>query len=199
MRQLWEKWVPRTEDYWATFSSPFRRLVTDAVDKATPPGGSVMDFGCGAGVQTFLLRQRRPDILIYAIDCNPYARNLTQVLMADDPLLTVDDTPKTAGELQTVDTIVSIFTSTYFHPEQFRRVIDAFREKAPTIIFAEPTSEEDVIEEYAGMPCGGYRFPYGHLFPKYGWTVEMVPILDAGAMNMITVGKRPDAGLAQLA
>lgn len=190
-RIVWEKWVPRIEDYWASFAFPFRRVVTDQVDKTTPPGGSIMDFGCGVGVQTFLIRQRRPDIFIHAVDCNAQARNLAQILMAGDERLLVEPTPTVKSAVPEVDTILSTFTATYLLPQEIPVILDAFMEHARTLIFSEPTSLEDVIEEYSGMPSGGFRYPYGHWFRKAGWTVEEIPIEDEGALNMMTVARRP--------
>ena len=198
MKNVWERWVPRTEDYWGTFASPFRRLITDVVDKSTPPGGSVMDFGCGAGVQTFLIRQRRPDLTIHAVDCNQQARNLTQILMFNDPRLIVEPTPVSSEDVPTVDTILSTFTSTYLHLHELDKILTVFLKKTQTLIFTEPTSTEDVVEEYAGMPCGGYRYPYGHWLRRLGWTVEETPIDGEGALNMMRVAKRPEGGLARL-
>jgi len=201
-RAVWERWTPRVEDYWETFSAPYRSRLTELIDKATPPGGSVMDFGCGVGVQSFLLRQRRPDILIYAIDCNKQAQNLTRVLCGNDEKLVTEDTPTRTEQIRQVDTFVSVFTCTYLHPQEIERILPMLIAKACTLIFCEPTCLIDPphIREYAGMPTGGYIYPYGHWLRQLGCEVE-VEVINPGAMlNAVTVARvlPREGGLAVL-
>jgi hypothetical protein len=187
MRHVWADWVPRVADYWHSFSAPYRQRITDLVDQHTPHGGTVMDFGCGVGVQSFLIRQRRPDILIYAFDCNPQAQNLTRVLCGVDDRLIVDDTPVIVERIPAVDTFFSIYTCSYLVPEEVGRVLTAMRQQSKVMILAEPTSLEDKVGAYAGMPTTSYAYPYGFWFDRWGDTVSTELIQASDMLNAITV------------
>jgi hypothetical protein len=191
---LWAQWVPRVEDYWASFSAPYRQKMTDLIDKLTPVGGSVMDFGAGVGVQAFLLRQRRPDVTIYAIDCNESARNLTRVLMGvDDDRLIVEDTPAYPDAVREVDTCWAIFACAYLPPDAVGRVLQALHARCRTMILCEPCNPEPGSTEvryFHGLPCIGYCYPYATWLERLGSRVEVIMLDPDAALNAITIATK---------
>jgi hypothetical protein len=188
-QEAWARWVPRPEDYWPTFTAPYRKLLTELVSKHTPVEGRLIDFGCGIGVQTLLLRLARPDLFLYAIDCNPQARNLTQVLLGQDPLLKVADTPVLVEDVPEVDTVLTVYTLCYIDPGAIATMLTALSQKAKTLIIAEPTCvhEEAHLHAFAGMPMGGHLYPYGAWLAMLGREVETIEVPGPGHLNAITL------------
>lgn len=56
--------------------------VAALVDKHTPPGGTVLDIGCGAGNMLVDLVQRRPDLILDIADAHKSAAEITSQRVA---------------------------------------------------------------------------------------------------------------------
>jgi len=69
-RTVWDFWAKRYEGLWAQRYSlaPTRAAVHARLSEVTPPGGDVLDAGCGTGQLLAELAEARPDLLLRGFD-----------------------------------------------------------------------------------------------------------------------------------
>ena len=82
-------------------------VLLNHLDEA-PPGGNVLDIGCGWGPIALSLAKRSPKAFIWAVDVNERSLELTKANASTSPIWCKNSTPRSAASLQTIRVMLQI-------------------------------------------------------------------------------------------
>lgn len=192
----WQEWNPRLQDYWKTWTHPYRHRIIEHISKYTPLDGTVIEFGCAIGINLYLLKLKRPDIKLIGFELNAHARNYAE-LLTEEWGVEIKDAPKNSNDIPEADVIFSTFTLAYLEYPHILEYLKAFIIRSKTIILGEPTLLVDKLakQEFKGLPCLGWVYPYPYFLREMGRDVTVEPIGPQGGatatVNAITIAKKP--------
>lgn len=124
----------RRRSVWLADLPPFREA------------GSVLELGCGAGRNLYVLQQRYPALRLFAIDINPTAIAHARARVRGELLVgDVYDLEALLGD-ETVDVIFTMGVLIHLHPETLADLIQAMRRRARRyLVFVEQVSHTNEV------------------------------------------------------
>jgi SAM-dependent methyltransferase len=195
--------------YWDTLGAPHRDALIDALRKL-PPFRSLLEVGCGPGVNLFRVLQAFPDVDVTGVDVSQAAidngdSRFRRAIEAGElpgagrAALCSGELPEALDVLDSVDVVLSCYSLAYVHPVDIRRTIEKLLELADqAIVIAEPML-------VPGLPSGlipnltarprpkEFRYDYLRWFQERerdAWSVTVMKPLIVDRMNRLLVAER---------
>lgn len=147
--------------YWQTLHEPYRDALVEALERL-PPFTSLLELGCGPGVNLWRIQERFPDVTLGGFDLSPEAidsaherfrqaeRNGT-LRGAGEVYLAIGALPMSLAEVQPADVLLSCYTLAYTPPRLIAETLQAMTTLArQAIVLAEPMC---TVNEYP-VPAG---------------------------------------------
>lgn len=195
--------------YWDSLGAPHRDAIVDALQKLQP-FRSLLEVGCGPGVNLFRVLQAFPNVDVTGVDVSQAAidngeRRFSLAMDAGElpgrgrAALCSGELPEALEVLDTVDVVLSCYTLAYVHPVDIRRTLEQLLALADqAVILAEPML-------VPGLPTGlipnmtaaprpkEFRYDYLRWFSEQErdtWCVTVMKPLHVDRMNRLLVAER---------
>lgn len=199
--EVWQTEVSSPLEAWHSFNHPYRQQIVEVIEQHLPYRGSVMEVGCGPGINLFRLHLARPDAILYGVDINEPLAGWAKRLLRDAAMIyagNVLDFPPS----NLIHVLFSVYTAAYFLPSQLSDYLTWARGVTEAVIFVEPTDTAPTPNDelhpivYAAKPTPIFMHPYPELLRRDGWHVRVIPVPDDPLLhkiNVITVGTRAES------
>ena len=175
-----EYWKQRNIDwgeaYW-TPDHPHRKLIVDKVVEMNPK--SVLEVGCAAGVNLYLIKKALPEIIIAGCDINEMAVREARRRLPDADIRRTNaiSLPYQRGEF---DLILTDACLIYINPDQMYQVMRGFRRVANRFLFNEFHTEDNYKRQLMMKVDNYFVYDYNKVLmeaeltkiPKEAWPGE---------------------------
>lgn len=188
--------------YWDTMHAPHRTALVQTL-RTLPPFSSLLEVGCGPGVNLWRILEAFPDAEVCGIDVSQGAIDSGSERFADADrrgalagharvTLCAGQIPEDLAALQTVDVVVSCYALAYVWPDRINETLARLQQLAhQAIVLAEPM----VIPGFDSGPTvrrpAEFRYDYLAWFQQQeGWQVTSMKPVSVDRMNRILVAQR---------
>jgi SAM-dependent methyltransferase len=195
--------------YWDTINAPHRNVIIDAL-RTVPAFGSLLEIGCGPGVNLFRVLQAFPDVDVTGLDISPGAidsadRRLREATEGGEltgtgrAAVCVGELTEALEVMEPVDVVLSCYALAYVHPLDIQRTIEQLLDLAQrAIVIAEPMLipglPPGLIAQSSSAPRPKeFRYDYLRWFQEREsdrWRVTMMKPLVVDRMNRVLVAER---------
>jgi hypothetical protein len=192
------------ESYWETLHAPHRTALVEAL-RRLPPFATLLEVGCGPGVNLWRVREAFPHITVGGFDVSPQAiesghQRFTaaegngQLLGAGDVYLAVGSLPDALQQVEPPDVVLSCYSCAYVRPAQFHETMLALTTVARrAIVLAEPmvvVGDPPGLSQLLRRNPDEFKHDYLSWFRVCAptWSVSMKP-LQVQHMNRILVAR----------
>ena len=190
----WKDDVPSPLDQWRRFNHPYRHQISDIISSYAPANHSILEVGCGLGVNLFWLAQRRPDLTLYGVDINATICDLAKMLVRDGAEIYLGDLLKPCALKEgRFSVLYTVYTCAYLPPRELSIFLGWARHVTDCLILAEP--HYPVEHSIACKPSALWYRPYATILQAYGWDVETIDVpneAEIDHLNAITIAKPSD-------
>lgn len=195
--------------YWDSLAAPHRDALVEALAGVLPVRGSLLEVGCGPGVNLFRVLQAFPEVDVTGVDVsqaavdNGFQRFERAMAAGELPetgrvALCAGEIPEALDVMEPVDVVLSCYALAYVHPLDIRRTLEKLLELAErAVVIAEPML-------VPGLPAGlipntssrprprEFRYDYLRWFNEVekGWRVTLMKPLIVDRMNRLLVAER---------
>lgn len=186
--------------------APHRTALVDAL-RTLPPFTSLLDIGCGPGVNLWRILEAFPEADLTGIDVNPFAvadgiERFTRayehgVFRSGRIALCEGDLPEALEAsahppLEPVDVILSCYTLAYLLRDQVLVALKEMTRLASAVVIAEPMSEPGKPDGLIHLGAASeFRYDYLAWFQQVdGWQVTSLKKVSVDRMNRILVAQR---------
>lgn len=203
MTDFWTRKPAATWDvYWDTANAPHRTAIVDTL-RALPAFNTLLEVGCGPGVNLWRILQAFPDVTIGGFDTSQVAIERGQARFAQaeregqlpgsgDVWLAVGDLPASLALVQDADVVLSCYALAYVAPERLHETLSGIATVAQhAIILAEPMATPHAPPAKLN-PLPEWRHDYLTWFREAapGWAVTSFRPLQVDNMNRLLVAQR---------
>lgn len=197
---FWEKKSSdRWAEYWDSLHEPHRDAIIEAL-RALPRFSSLLEVGCGPGVNLWRVLEAFPDADLTGLDVsqaaidNGYARfaeadqtrqGRGRVALAVGPL------PEALEPMQPVDVVLSCYTLAYIAPQRLAETFFGLLTLArQAVILAEPmVTPQEPAAKLTNLPEWRHDYLEGFAHAP-GWAITSMKPLYIDRMNRILVAER---------
>ncbi len=195
--------------YWDSLGAHYRTALVEALDTVLPVQGSLLEIGCGPGVNLLRVLQAFPDVDVTGVDVSQAAidngekRFAAAIAAGELPgrgraALCVGELPEALDAVDPVDVVLSCYTLAYVHPFDIARTLEKLLELGErAIVLAEPMLvpglPSGLIPNTSGKPRPReFRYDYLRWFQEKapGWWVTTMKPLIVDRMNRLLVAER---------
>ena len=195
--------------YWNTLQAPHRDALIDALRKL-PAFDSLLEVGCGPGVNLYRVLQAFPDVDVTGLDVSQgaidFADRRFQEAMGNGELpgrgraaLCSGALPDALDVMEPVDVVLSCYGLAYVHPVDIRRTLEQLLQLARrAIVLAEPMAMPGAptgLIPNLGATSRPHEFRYDYLrwfHEGVGgrWRVTSLKPVTVDRMNRLLVAER---------
>jgi hypothetical protein len=188
--------------YWNTANAPHRSSIVDTL-RALPAFSTLLEVGCGPGVNLWRILQAFPDVTVGGFDTSQVAIESGQARFAKaeqegelpgsgDVWLAVGDLPASLSLVQPADVVLSCYACAYVPPERLHETLSGIATVAQqAIVLAEPMATPHAPPaKLTALP--EWRHDYLAWFQEAapGWQVTTLRHLEVDRMNRLLVAQR---------
>jgi SAM-dependent methyltransferase len=195
--------------YWDTVDAPHRNVIIDAL-RTVPAFGSLLEIGCGPGVNLFRVLQAFPDVDVTGLDISQGAidfadRRLREATEGGElagtgrAAVCVGELPEALEAMEPVDVVLSCYALAYVHPLDIRRTLEQLLYLAQrAVVIAEPMLIPGlppglIAHASAAARPNEFRYDYLRWFQEMesdSWRVTVMRPVVVDRMNRLLVAER---------
>ncbi len=172
--------------YWETLHAPYRDAIVAALRQISQKSDirSVLEVGCGPGVNLWRIREAFPDVIVGGFDVSPLAIKSAHARFAEaerageltgtgDVYLAVGELPDALQQVEPADVVLSCYSLAYVRPAEFHETMLALTTVAnQALILAEPMV---VVGDPPGLSQLLHRNPDEFKHDYLGWFRACAP------------------------
>lgn len=187
--------------YWDTLHAPHRDALVETL-RALPPFETLLEVGCGPGVNLWRIQEAFPEADLTGLDVSQAAVNdgAARFAAADHEgrlsgtgrvALCAGELPEALKAMGDVDVVLSCYVLAYLPPREILPTLTALLQLAQqAIVLAEPMVIPGVPPGPTHMPLE-FRYDYLRWFQSQaGWQVTTMKPLIVNRMNRLLVAQR---------
>lgn len=188
--------------YWATLHAPHRDLLIETL-RTLPHFSSLLEVGCGPGVNLWRIQEAFPDADLTGLDVSEAAIDHGAERFADADrggllrgggrvALCAGILPEALEAMGPVDVVLSCYACAYVPPTLIKDTLDRMRDLANlALVIAEPMVTPYAAGGVLRRDLGEYRYDYLRwINAQAGWKVTAMRPVKVDRMNRVLVAQR---------